>query len=420
MNIWWINHFANPPTQAGGTRHYSLAKALHKHAHQVTIFASSVDYVRRKKRGLKMGENSAVEEFDGVTFLWLKSSQYSRNPFARIWNMLTFSWRVWRADWHTQPEPDVIVGSSPQPFAALAAMYLARRFQVPFVLEVRDLWPRSLIDLGGYSTGHPFIWLLGKIERKLCRNARAVITLLPNSHAYLVDKGASERSIYWVPNGVDAEFMKNPVPPDGEGAFTLMYAGAHGVANGLDTLIDAAALLDNAEDRSRCRFILVGDGTEKPRLQNRVLEEGIGNVEFHEPVPKQEVRDKLEEADAFVLPLKPGGVFAHGISPNKLFEYMAMARPVIFATGSSSDPVSESGAGISVEAGEPVALARAIRSLMKTAPRQRWEMGQRGRWYVLQHHEFSQLAERVEEALAFARAPINEVGVAHGNGPCGL
>jgi glycosyltransferase involved in cell wall biosynthesis len=404
MNIWWINHFANPPTQAGGTRHYSLARALQKRGHRAMVVASNVDYLSRAERGLKKGENAASEDFNGVSFLWLRSSKYSRNPFSRIGNMLTFAWRVWRADWRSQLAPDVLIGSTPQPFAALAAMYLARRLKVPFVLEVRDLWPQSLIDLGGYKAGHPFIWLLGRIERKLCRNARAVITLLPNSRAHLVDKGALERSIYWVPNGIDAEYMEDPVRPDGEGPFTLMYAGAHGVANGLDTLIDAAALLEKAGDRSRFRIILVGDGTEKPRLQNRVLQEGIKNVEFHKPVPKCEVRDKLQEADAFVLPLKPGGVFAHGISPNKLFEYMAMARPVIFATGSSSDPISKSGAGVSVAAGDPAALAGAARSLSEMGPDQRWAMGQRGRQYVLEHHEFNQLAERVEEALRFAGA----------------
>jgi hypothetical protein len=95
-------------------------------------------------------------------------------------------------------------------------------------------------------------------------------------------------------------------------------------------------------------------------------------------------------------------VFAHGISPNKLFEYMAMARPVIFATGSSSDPISKSGAGISVAAGDSTALAGAARSLSDMGPDQRWAMGQRGRQYVLEHHEFNQLAERVEEALRFA------------------
>jgi len=405
MNIWWVNHFAVPPTQAGGTRQFSFARALERRGHHVLIVASSVDYLTRTDRGRTRGEEFRAEMEDGVEFMWLKTAPYRGSSWSRLWNMLSFTRRVHRCDWGAGVfRPDVIIGSTPHPFGARAALSLAVRLKVPFVLEVRDIWPQSLVDLGGYSRHNLLVKVLARMEKTLCSRATAVVTLLPGSMDHLASRGAPPERTVWVPNGIDLSTTPPPQEKSADGGhFVVMYAGAHGMANGLDAVLDAAkGLIGQRVGGREAVFMLVGDGQVKKRLQRRVVAECISNVVLEPPVPKREVQHKLAQADAFILPLKPGGVFQHGISPNKLFEYMAAARPIIFATGATGDPVAEARAGISVPAGDAEAIAGAITTLMGSDAKELRLMGQNGRCYVEQNHDISALTEHLEAALISA------------------
>lgn len=406
MNIWWVNYTALPPTEAGGTRHYSLARELQARGHEVTIVASSFHYVSRAPLRLTDGEAYRLEEIQEVPFLWLNSPSYRESQLARAWSWLVFGWRVWREHGLARlADPDVIIGSSPYPFAALGAELVARRRGIPFVFEVRDLWPQTLIDLGGHSPYHPFIVLLDLVERYLYDHSDRIVNLLPEADRYMVEKGADERRIVWIPNGVDLEMVPDPTPPDPEGAFCAMYAGAHGLANGLDVLLDAAARLQGEGwDRDRLVFRLVGDGPEKERLQSRAREEGIANVAFDDPVPKEEIYGRLAEADAFFMHLQDSPVFRWGVSPNKLFDYMASARPVVFAIGTDVNPVDRSGCGITVPPEDAGRLAAAVTRLAGLPAEERWRMGLRGRRYVERHHSLSRLVENLEATLESAVA----------------
>lgn len=156
MNIWIINQYAIPPDTAGITRAFVMARELIAHGHDVTIIASSFDHVSRTEKRLKSREGWKIEIFEGVRFLWLRTPAYSGNGLARVWNMSVFAVKALvEPSKHLLKEPDIIVGSSPHLFGALAAERLATRLNVPFVLEVRDLWPQSLIDLGNLSRGTP-------------------------------------------------------------------------------------------------------------------------------------------------------------------------------------------------------------------------------------------------------------------------
>lgn len=365
------------------------------------VVASSFHYVARRPLRLGDGESHRLEEIEGAAFLWIRAPAYRESKLARIWSWLAFSWRVWReVGLREREDPDVIVGSSPYPFAALAAERVAARHGVPFVLEVRDLWPQTLIDLGRLSRLHPFIVLLDWIERYLYRRADRIVSLLPEASDYMEGKGADPDRIAWIPNGVDLEMVPEPEPPPSEGPFTVMYAGAHGLSNTLDLVLDAAGiLLREGWGPDRVIFRLVGDGPYKPRLRERACRDGLDNVVFDDPVPKREIYAILQEADAFVRPLEDSPLYRWGASPNKLFDYMACARPVVYATRSRENPVGQSGGGRSVPPGDPEALAATVRELAGLRPEQRWELGLRARRFVEVHHAFSQLAARFESVL---------------------
>lgn len=404
MNVWLVNQYAIPPTQPGITRHFTFAAALNRRGHDVTLIASSFDHVTRKETRLEPGEKSRLETIDGVRFLWLRSPPYEGNTKQRVWNMLVFARRVWRRQGtHQLAPPDVIVGSSPHLFGALAAWRVARAMGVPFVLEVRDLWPETLIEGSNIRRDHPVVRALAWIERTLYRNAARIITLWPKSPPYIAERGGAPDHIEWIPNGVTLEEIRAQPPGARTGPLTAMYLGAHGLLNSLHTVVEAAALLHAQGYADKIRFRFVGDGPRKPELMQQAQRAGLdGMVRFDPPVPKRSVDDLMAEADIFIMPLHPGGLFRWGISPNKLFDYMAAARPVVSVVDAAANPVVEADAGLAVPAADAAALAEAIKKLLALSPEERWEMGLRGRRYVETHHDMARLAERFEACLQSA------------------
>ncbi|MDD5764402.1 MAG: glycosyltransferase family 4 protein, partial [Candidatus Bipolaricaulis anaerobius] len=281
----------------------------------------------------------------------------------------------------------------------MAALWVARHFRVPFVMEVRDLWPQTIIDMGELGEGNPMIKVLQALERFLYRRAERVITVLPSAHEYITACGIPREKIVWIPNGVDLSRFEGlePASPKGEG-FTVMYLGAHGQANALHVLIQAARVVQD-EGYCEVRFVLVGDGPEKPRLMALAGALGLDNIEFREPVPKAEVLKTLHEADVFIFNLEKSQVFKYGISPNKLFDYMIVGKPVISSVQARNNPVEEARCGLTVPPRDPQALAEAVIKVYEMPPEEREAMGRRGREYAQKHHDIRKLAEKLERVL---------------------
>lgn len=406
FNLWILNHYAIPSDLPGATRHYDLGRELIRRGHNVVIIASSFHYYMRTETRLKPGEKWKVENINGIKFVWLRTSHYQRNDWRRIWNMVAFMLRAWRLGRKLPklvPEtgkPDVVIGSSPHLLTPLAAYWVARHHRVPFLMEVRDLWPQTFIDMGELSARHPVVKALQVLEKFVYHRAERIITVLPLAHEYITTLGIPREKIIWIPNGVDPLRFKDfefPRSASNE-RFKVMYLGAHGQANALDVLIQAAKAVQ-ARGFSEIQFILVGDGPEKPRLVSLAQDLGLRNVEFRPPVPKNEVPRILNEADAFILNLEKAAVFTYGISSNKLFDYMIAARPVIFAVDAPNNPVKEARCGLTVPPRDPNALAQAIIKLYQMPKKEREAMGQRGRAYVEEHHDIRKLAQRLEQTL---------------------
>lgn len=395
LKIWMINHYAEPYA-----RHHNLALELVRRGHRVVIFASSFDHKSRRENRLAPGEKMRSEDIDGVTFVWMRTPPYPGNTAARVWNMAVFAGRIWRGGKPAGFDPpEVIIGSSPHLFAALPAQRLAASLHVPFVLEVRDLWPQSLVDLGGVSPRHPVVRGLEAIEKYLYRRAARIISLLPGAAEHMAKKGADPEKVVWIPNGVNLDLVPPPEPPRNDGVFTVMYAGAHGLANALDTLLDAARIVRSKLWGKGVRFRFIGDGPEKPRLEGKAQVENLENVSFENPVPRNQVYGLLKKGDVLWVTLRDSPLYRWGISLNKLYDYLASARPIVFGANVSLNPVDEAGAGITVPPEDPNALAQAIKRLYDMSPDERWEMGLRGREYVEKHHNFSRLADKLENLL---------------------
>ena len=166
------------------------------------LVASSFNYVQRRER-LAPSESFRAEDIDGVQFAWLRTVPYQGNSISKLRNMLSFARRLRKRAIHLPGgKPDLIIGSSPHPFAADEARKLAKSLGVPFIVEIRDLWPRTLVDVGGISPWHPLVLWMRRIERRLYRDAARILTLLPSSAPYFEAYGVEPRSIEWVPNAL--------------------------------------------------------------------------------------------------------------------------------------------------------------------------------------------------------------------------
>ncbi|GAG02217.1 unnamed protein product, partial [marine sediment metagenome] len=268
----------------------------------------------------------------------------------------------------------------------LAAYWVAKHHRAKFIMEVRDLWPQTIVDMGELSERNPINKLLRALEKFLYRRAERIITLLPRAGEYIAARGIGKEKIVWIPNGVDlSRFDRVAMPEASHEGFQVMYLGAHGQANALDVLLRAAKVLQDWGDDA-IRFTLIGDGPEKPRLIKLAKELRLNNVEFRDPVKKANVPKVLHEADATVFILNDLPLYKYGISLNKLFDYLAAKKPLILAGNPVNNPVEEAHCGLTVPPRDPQALAVVVLELYQMPLEEREAMGRRGREYVEKHH----------------------------------
>jgi glycosyltransferase involved in cell wall biosynthesis len=381
-----LNQFALPRTSAGGTRHVELFGLLQEW--DATVLAGS--------RTLSGQEPVAPE---GI-LRTVPVTRYKGNGAGRLVNWASYCVGA-LARGATSRKPTVVYGSSPQMGAALAGLIVAKIRRARFVLEVRDLWPQILVEAGTLSENSLLYRTLKRLERFLYRSADAIVVLAEGSISAVVAEGGNHESIVFIPNGADPSDFDVAESRDalrrefGFKDFVVVYAGAHGPANGLDFVIEAAQSL--SVDRPEARFVLVGDGVDKPKLQARCADLGLTNVEFRTPIPKDKIPRLFHAADVGLHCLDDVPLFRHGVSPNKLYDYMASELPVLTNTpGDVASMVEQARSGYAVE---PTGIADGVRRLFEATPQERSDMGRAGRIFMQDHRSRRAMAARLERLL---------------------
>lgn len=391
-----MNHYASLPDEPG-IRHFALANALRKHGWTTSILACSVQHNTGKQRihGKRLTVTQAVR---GVTYRWFRLPGYKGSRFLRVVNMVGFYLRVISPGaTHGLPRPDAVIGSQVHPLAALAGAILARRAGVPFYYEIRDLWPETLIQMGALKRGGLTARSMRTLERCLCNRAEAIITTMPFAYEYLVECGVPREKIVWISNGVDtSEFEIGEPDRDLDGAFQFTYFGSLGPANNVEILVKAFGELPQSKGLS---FKIVGSGPSETSLSNLILE----HYEYHNvcilpPVPRTDIPELSKKADCLVVGLLPMPLYNYGISLNKLYEYMASGRPIIFAGNARGNPVLLSGGGICTD-GTLEKTAAAMREMISASPAQRRQWGAMNQEYAIENFDYSVLALRLAEML---------------------
>ncbi len=401
MRIHLLHQAFGTPDQPMGTRHWEFAAHLGRRGHDVTVITSRVDHAT----GRAMPERPATAPPEGVRIVRVASpsGHHSSIP-SRLASYGGFSAAAF-ATALREPRPDVVWGTSPSIFQAAAALAAARARRAAFLLEVRDLWPDFAVEMGVVRS--PALIAAGRtLERTLYRAARAIVVNSPGFVPHLARHGVPASKVHLVPNGVDpTEF--DPAA-DGRvvrdrhglgGAFLVVYAGAHGPANDLGSLLDAAERLRGEDD---VRFLLVGDGKERRALEDAARRRGLSNVVFAGPQPKAAAPAYLAAADVCVASLRPLRTFTTTY-PNKVFDYMAAGRPVVLAIdGVIRDVIEEASGGTFVPPGDSSAMAAAIRAY-RDDPALRRKHGEAARLAVERKFDRRAHVELMEAALDAAR-----------------
>jgi glycosyltransferase involved in cell wall biosynthesis len=407
MNLLLINHYAGSPHHGMEYRPYYLAREWLRAGHRVQIVAASYSHVRSRQPDV--GAQPRDELIDGVAYRWLPAPRYVGNGIGRVRNIWAFLSRLWREAPRLarEFEPDVVIASSTYPLDIWVARRIARLARAKLVYEVHDLWPASLIELSGMSARHPFARLCQKAEDLACRDADAVVSMLPCVADHMRAHGLDLHKLHIVPNGIALDEWQGhmtPLAPDAAGPLAALtaagrrivgFAGSHGLPNALDVLLDAAALLRDEP----ITFVLVGDGHEKARLAQRVRDEGLAHVLMLAPVPKAQIPALLACFDIAYIGWQRVALYRFGIAPNKLMDYMMAARPVLHSVEAGNDAVAEAGCGLTVAPESPAAVADGLRALLARTPDERAAMGARGRAFVIAHHSYRVLAQRFIDAV---------------------
>ena len=404
MHVLIVNQYGLPTGTPGITRHGDLGAELARRGHEVTVIASRFNYLTRSSSG-----GRTAEDHGGVRFRWLDTGTYRGNDRQRARSMLDFTARATAVGLRLKRRPDVVIASSPHLLVGLSGMAIARRFRIPFLFEVRDLWPSILVDLGAVRAGSFGHRALERLERLSYRSADRIITVPPHADRRVAELGGDAAKCVHIPNATALDgSVGAPIPASlaeifdrCEGRDVLLYAGAQGVSNGLGVVLDALDLIRREDPGTydRLAVVLIGDGGEHEALVASASGRGHGHLFFHPPIDKAMIPSVLDRADFLLVSFSDAPTYDYGLSPNKLFDYLNAERPVLLASRLLDTPVDEARAGRCFVPGSPESLADAIHSLVETSPADRAAMGRRGAELVRQRYTIPATADRLEALL---------------------
>lgn len=397
LRILYISHYYPPEVNAPAVRVSGLARAWTRRGHKVTILTGFPNHPTGIIPPEYRGKLAVTEQDNSIRILrtWLYAAA-NKGFLKRILNYLSFMFSAVLSGMLRSGKQDIIIATSPQFFVAIAGYLLSRLKRIPFVFEVRDVWPEEIVAVGAMKRGF-IIRLLERIEMFLYRKAVFVVAVAQGTIDILTSRGVPHEKIVLLPNGVDlAEFQGLEGSHDIRdrynlnGHFLVSYIGTHGMAHNLGTIIKAA---DQLRDRDEIRFMFVGDGADKGNLVRLKEQMGLDNVIFVSQQQRKDVPRYYATSDLCLVPLRTAGLFTKNI-PSKIYEVMACGKPIVIGThGESRRLVEQAGAGIGVEPDDAEELANAILELSRDRERTR-QLGANGRKYAELNFRREEIAER--------------------------
>ena len=403
MNILLINHYAGSTEMGMEFRPYYFAREWLKRGHRVTIIAGDYSHLRIKNPEIK--KDFQKEVIDNIQYCWVRTGPYEGNGVKRALTMFRFVYKLWMNAKRiaNSIKPDVVITSSTYPLDTFAGQKIAKLCGARLIHEVHDMWPATLVELGGMKRYNPFVILMQLGEDSAYRKSDYVVSILPCAKEYMVKHGMAEYKFINIQNGIVlSEWEKNTKIPEQhqkvlsglkEDNFIVGYFGGHALSNALDVLLDAAKGISN----SKIKFVLVGNGVEKSRLVKRAQDEKIENIIFLDPVEKASIGDLASYFDCSYLGSLKSSLYRFGVSPNKMYDSMMAGKPIVCVIDTPECLVEKYKCGIVVKSGKASEIQDAVEQLYNMPENERKEMGMRGKEAVLKHYNYIVLAEEFEK-----------------------
>lgn len=416
--IWIWNHYATNTFIDRAGRHYWFAQNLFKQGYEPTIFCASTIHNSNESVDT-LNKKFLPDSIDAIPYVFIHTPGYKGNGIKRVANMISFYKKLFpvaKEYGKINGKPDVIIASSVHPLTLVAGIKIAKKFKVPCICEVRDLWPESIVEFGNLKRNSIAANLLYKGEKWIYKKADKLIFTIEGGAEYIIDNkwdkdqgGPIDMSkVNYINNGIDLvaydrNIEKDPysdIDIDNPNVFKVVYAGSIRKANNLGLILDAAKYVQK-NSKNNIKFLIFGDGDEKEQLQKRCIDEGISNVTFKGKVAKKYIPHILSKSNLNILHYSNHGIWKYGGSQNKNFEYLASGKPILSTVSMGYDIIERYNAGISLTTQTAESIGQAIISVAQMEASKYKELSENAR-KAARDYDFKTLTEKliaiIEEA----------------------
>jgi glycosyltransferase involved in cell wall biosynthesis len=401
MRILFLSHYFPPEVNAPATRTYEHCRQWVNDGHKVTVVTCAPNHPQGRVYEGYRNRVFQRETIDGISVVRVWTFVTANEGFfKRTLNYLSYMCSAILVSL-LLPKSDAVLSTSPQFFNGLAGYFVGRLLRIPWILEIRDLWPESIVAVGAIKNP-AIIKMLEWVERFAYRKADRIVPVTDAFKTYMLGKGIAADKIEVVKNGVD---LARYTPYDGasslaeelgvKGKFVVSYFGTHGMAHHLETILHAARQLSGSKD---IVFLMVGDGAERQALVRMRDMMALDNVMMRDQQPKSRMRELWALSDVSLVLLKKSDLFKTVI-PSKIFESLAMAKPIILGVeGESAELIQAAQAGICIEPEQADDLAARVLELSQK-PELCRQLGENGRTYVVEHFDRTVLARKLSSLI---------------------
>lgn len=411
-NIWIINEYATPPKFGSIVRHHNIAKYMDKNKYNIYIIASSaihnsdINLIQNK-------ELYKISNIDGVNYVHIRTNQYKGNGFKRVFNILQFFVNTKRAKRKLFKEigrPEAIYASSPMPTAALLGIQFAKKLKVKSIIEVRDLWPDSIVEFGVASKNNILVKILYWIEKYMYINADKLVFTMAGGKDYISSKKYKAKidfsKIYNINNGVDIKqydenkqkyFVNDDDELNDISTFKLLYAGSIRKAYNVKQIAELAKKIQE-NNFNNVKIFLYGNGNEKQEIIEYCNENSIKNVIFRDFIDNKYIPDIMSKCNICLLHGKNVGIFKYGTSQNKMFAYLYSGNPIISTFYNPYDLIEKNGCGITLKNNTLEEYYGAFLKIYETYDEKKEQYKENSK-KLLAQFDYQELAKQVENLI---------------------
>jgi glycosyltransferase involved in cell wall biosynthesis len=400
-SIWYVSKYVAPPGLGNvGGRGYLLMKEFASMGHKVTIITSDSNHLAKPP---SMNVGYLIQNVDGIQLCWVRTMKYSvAKSIRRILSWLHFEWRLLLMPHQKFSKPDVVVVSSLSLLTILNGLLWRIRYKCRLVFEIRDIWPLTIVEEGGFKPWNPLVIVLAVVERIGYRYADAIVGTMPNLGEHVCNVVGYWKITHCIPMGLDqlTSGTLEELPQDyvdenfPKNKFIVAHVGSIGITNALDTFLDCAT---NMKDHDEIHFLVVGDGD----LRNGYIEKykHLGNLTFAPKVSKDKVQAVLSQCDLLYFSVHSSKVWQYGQSLNKVIDYMVSGKPIVASYTGFTSMINEANCGSYVPAGDVISLKREIERYASMSQSELAEIGLRGKTWILNNRSYQKLAKNYLEIL---------------------